>query len=61
MVVECAGVPEAINEGLAYVRDSGVFVEVGHFVDTGARVSINPATDLVRRNINIVAPFASSV
>ncbi len=61
VVFECAGVPAAINEGLGYLRDSGTLVEVGHFIDSGNKVTLNPAADLVRRNINVAAPFASSV
>lgn len=61
IVFECAGVTPAIGEGLAMVRDSGTFVEVGHFVDDGRRASVNPAGELVRRNLRVEAPFASTV
>lgn len=61
IVFECAGVPSAINEGISFLRDSGTLVEVGHFIDTGRQVTLNPASEMVRRNLNIVAPFASSV
>lgn len=61
VVIECTGVPAAIAEGMACCRDSGRFVEVGHFVDRNQKVSLNPASELVRRNLTVVAPFASTV
>ena len=36
MVLECAGFLPATPEGLQYLRRSGTFVEVGHFVDMGS-------------------------
>lgn len=52
IVFECAGVPAAVPEGLMMTRDSGRFVELGHFTDTGS-VSINPHWHLLRKNIDI--------
>jgi len=41
VVVECAGVPAAVPEGLEMVRRAGKYVEVGHFTDPGA-VELRP-------------------
>jgi L-iditol 2-dehydrogenase len=51
-VFECAGRPEAVTEGLRYVRDSGVYCVVGNVGDQGT-VPINPALDIMERNIRI--------
>ncbi|MFB0557574.1 MAG: zinc-binding dehydrogenase [Candidatus Bathyarchaeia archaeon] len=41
VVIECAGVPAAVPEGINMVRRGGKFVEVGHYTDPG-NVEINP-------------------
>lgn len=41
VVVECAGVPVALPEGIEMTRRAGKYVEVGHFTDPGA-VEIHP-------------------
>jgi threonine dehydrogenase-like Zn-dependent dehydrogenase len=41
VVIECAGVPAAVPEGIDMVRRGGKFVEVGHYTDPG-NVEINP-------------------
>lgn len=53
MVVECAGVPEAVPEGLEMLRVSGLLVEAGNFSDLG-EVSINPHRHLCAKNIRIL-------
>ncbi|MFH1567271.1 MAG: zinc-binding dehydrogenase, partial [Gemmatimonadota bacterium] len=52
IVVECAGVPEAVPEGLELLRRGGVYVEAGNFVDTGT-VPISPHR-LCARNLHLV-------
>jgi threonine dehydrogenase-like Zn-dependent dehydrogenase len=59
VVFECAGVKPAIIEGIDYLRKSGTFCEVGHFVNTGP-MTFNPNTHLVVKDITLVAPFGSS-
>jgi threonine dehydrogenase-like Zn-dependent dehydrogenase len=54
VVFECAGFLGAIPEGLGYVRQSGTYVEMGHFVDVG-NVEINPNHMLMRRNLRLEA------
>ena len=58
VVFECAGFLPAIPEGLAYVKQDGTFVEVGHFVDIGT-VRINPNTELLRKNLRLEAIWGS--
>jgi L-iditol 2-dehydrogenase len=52
MVFECTGFLSAVPEGLEYIRQDGVFIEVGHFVDTG-EVSLSPHRHLLRRNLRL--------
>lgn len=59
MVVEGAGFPAAIPQGLDLLRDSGTFVELGHFTDSGP-VSINPHWQIVRKNCTILGVWGSS-
>lgn len=58
VVFECAGFLPAISEGLAYVKQDGTFVEVGHFVDIGT-VRLNPNTELLRKNLRLEAIWGS--
>ena len=58
VVFECAGFLPAIPEGLAYVKQDGTFVEVGHFVDVGS-IAINPNLQLLRRNLRLEAIWGS--
>ena len=54
VVFECAGFLPAITEGLGYLRRSGTFVEMGHFVDVGS-LQLNPNHELMRRNLRLEA------
>jgi L-iditol 2-dehydrogenase len=54
IVVECAGVPSTVPEGLGYLRRGGCFVELGHFSDVGS-VEINPYRDILSRDARIVS------
>ncbi len=58
VVVEATGVPAAVPEGLAMVRPGGTFIEVGHFVDTGA-ASINPFI-MCSKDINLYGSYGYS-
>jgi threonine dehydrogenase-like Zn-dependent dehydrogenase len=57
IVFECAGVLPAITEGLGYVRQSGTFVAMGHFVDVGS-LELNPNQLLMRKNLRLEAIWA---
>jgi L-iditol 2-dehydrogenase len=52
VVVECAGVPEALPEGLDLLRPGGFYIECGNFSDMGA-VPINPHL-LCAKNIRLI-------
>ena len=59
LVVECAGVPAAVPEGLEMLRHGGVFVEIGHFTDTGTTV-INPHEHLCYKDVTLIGQWAYS-
>lgn len=52
VVVECAGVPEALPEGLALLRPGGFYIECGNFSDMG-QVAINPHL-LCSKNVRLI-------
>lgn len=54
VVIECAGRPSTIPEGLGYVRKGGKYLELGHFSDVGA-VNINPYHHLLKRDVRLTA------
>ena len=53
VVVECAGVPGAVREGLEMLRVSGLFIEAGNFSDMG-EISISPHRHLCAKNVRIL-------
>lgn len=53
VVVEAAGVPEAVREALDMLRLGGLLVEVGNFSDTG-EISISPHRHLCAKNVRIL-------
>jgi len=53
VVVECAGVPGAVREGLEMLRLGGLLVEAGNFSDMG-EISINPHRHLCAKNVRIL-------
>ena len=59
-VFECTGFPSSLPEGFEAIRDSGKFIELGHFTDTGS-VSINPHHHLLKKNITIHAAWGGEV
>ena len=52
VIVECAGVPEAVTEGFDLLRLAGLYIEVGNFVDVGSS-QFNPHRDLCSKNIRL--------
>jgi len=60
IVFECAGFPAAIPEGLAMMRESGDFVELGMFTDRGT-VPINAHTDLMLKNANFYSCWGGEI
>jgi threonine dehydrogenase-like Zn-dependent dehydrogenase len=53
MVIECAGVPQAVTEGLEMLRISGLLVEAGNFSDLG-EIPISPHRHLCAKNVRIL-------
>lgn len=54
VVIEAAGVPSAVVEGLAMLRPRGSLVELGMFTDRGT-VAINPHSDMMLKDVNFYA------
>jgi L-iditol 2-dehydrogenase len=52
VVLEAAGRPEAVHEGLRLVREGGTYVVAGHYTD-GGETSLNPHTDINRKHIQL--------
>jgi threonine dehydrogenase-like Zn-dependent dehydrogenase len=53
MVIECAGVPEAVPEALETLRVGGLLVEAGNFSDLG-EVPISPHRHICAKNARIL-------
>ena len=53
MVIECAGVPQAIPESLEMLRLGGLLVEAGNFSDLG-EIGINPHRHLCSKSVRIM-------
>jgi threonine dehydrogenase-like Zn-dependent dehydrogenase len=53
MVIECAGVPEAVPEALEMMRVGGLLVEAGNFSDLG-EVAISPHRHICAKNARIL-------
>ena len=54
LVVECAGVPQAVPEALELLRIGGLLVEAGNFSDLG-EVSISPHRHLCAKNARVLS------
>ena len=54
VVIECAGVPQAVPEALEMLRVGGLLVEAGNFSDLG-EVSLSPHRHLCAKNARILA------
>jgi threonine dehydrogenase-like Zn-dependent dehydrogenase len=53
MVIECAGVPQAVPESLEMIRISGLLVEAGNFSDLG-EISLSPHRHICAKNARIL-------
>jgi threonine dehydrogenase-like Zn-dependent dehydrogenase len=53
MVIECAGVPEAVREALEMLRVGGLLVEAGNFSDLG-EVALSPHRHICAKNARIL-------
>lgn len=56
VVIEAAGVPDAVRQAIELPHDGGTFVEAGHFAYNG-EVEINP-TRIVQKELNIYGSLA---
>lgn len=54
VVMECAGVPSTLAEGLSCLASGGTYIELGHFSDVGD-ATINPYQHLLSRDARLVA------
>lgn len=52
VVVEAAGAPRAVEEGLELVRDGGRYVVAGHYTDAGT-IPLNPHTQVNRKHVEV--------
>jgi L-iditol 2-dehydrogenase len=50
--IEATGSPRAIKDGIAMTRDSGQYIIVGHYSDTGV-AEINPHLEINKKNLEI--------
>ena len=53
VVVDCTGVPAGFRLGLDLIREGGLLIEVGAFVD-GGDVPLNPHRDILAKNARIM-------
>jgi len=53
VVIECAGIPQAVPEALEMLRLGGLLVEAGNFSDLG-EVAINPHRHLCAKSVRIL-------
>jgi threonine dehydrogenase-like Zn-dependent dehydrogenase len=60
VIVEAAGSARAFEEGLALVREGGVYVVAGHYTDAGDS-RINAHTDINRKHLDIRGCWGSEV
>lgn len=58
LIIEAAGIPDAVRQGIEIVRDGGSYVEVGHYAYNG-EVELNP-TRMVQKDVNIFGSLAYS-
>lgn len=56
VVIEAAGVPQAVEQGIELPHDGGIFVEVGHFAYNG-ECELNP-TRIVQKELDIRGSLA---
>ena len=52
VVIEATGIPAAVKEGMAMVRDAGTYVVVGQYTNNGD-ITINPHLDINKKHLTI--------
>ncbi len=58
VVIEAAGHPSAIPEGLDLMRDGGKYIVVGHYSDVGS-ASVNPHLDINRKHAEVLGQWGT--
>jgi L-iditol 2-dehydrogenase len=58
VVIEAAGNPVAVPEGLSLLRDGGTYVIAGHYTDAG-EAAVNPHVDLNRKHARILGQWGT--
>ncbi|MGD2124354.1 MAG: zinc-binding dehydrogenase, partial [Gemmatimonadota bacterium] len=58
VVIEAAGHPSAIPEGLDLMRDGGKYVIVGHYSDVGT-AEVNPHLDINRKHAEVLGQWGT--
>jgi L-iditol 2-dehydrogenase len=53
LVAECAGVPEAVSQGLDMLRVGGTLIVAGNYIDMGP-TPINPQKQILSKNARII-------
>jgi L-iditol 2-dehydrogenase len=53
LVAECAGVPDAVSQGLDILRIGGTLIVAGNYVDMGP-TEINPQRQILSKNVRII-------
>lgn len=56
LVIECTGLPEAVEQGLRMCRRGGSYLILGQYTDAGA-AAINPHT-IVHRQLDVIGSWA---
>lgn len=56
LVIECAGVPQAVAQGLTLARRGGAYLIIGQYTDAGDTV-LNPH-QIVHRQLNVIGSWA---
>jgi len=57
VVIECAGVPQAVSEGWELCRDGGKYLVLGHYCDAGP-ISLNPHV-ITRKQLQVFGSWSS--
>ena len=53
LVAECAGVPEAVTQGLDMLRIGGTLIVAGNYIDMGS-TPVNPQRQILSKNARII-------
>lgn len=59
VVLQCSGAKAALSEGLAFLREGGRMVDVGHISDVGSW-SLDVPRELILRDVDLLAGWGAS-